>query len=271
MVRGQAGPKVVAKSVGMSFAWEELALQVAAKFGPRPIGIPCPTALFVLEFGKAHVAVVQVADAVPHAGGFVPLQFRFLIFTKRTYDLLGDPFALSDRYPANWSAAGELAVLEWPEEYLPKRRVEDVLALLKAGDMPWLLGAAQALLDGGSLLWIADAPQNEVFRNLWQLLPERTRCDLRPATFAFAGELGFNVWAMPKAPEPWPERTLSVDQARDYPEGRYELALQVAAEGGNQADLDRLFARPSGKETLRLAASLVAFAVIVALIGKFLL
>ena len=92
-----------------------------------------------------------------------------------------------------------------------------------------------------------------MFRGLWQLLPERTRFELWPATLAFSNELGFHAVALPAAPEPWPVGYLTADQARDYPEGRYELALQIAAEAGNQPDLDRLLARRSSRDTLRLA------------------
>lgn len=271
VIREANGPRFSAKSAEVSFAWEEAALQATAKFGSRPHDVPCPLALMVIDFDKSHIAVVRVADAMQHGDGFVPLRFHFLIFAKRTYELLGDPFALSDRFSPEWNATGELPTLEWPPEYLPGRKVEDVMAILKAGDMPLLLGATQALLDGGSLLLIANAPQFELLRNVWQLLPDRSRAEFRMATFAFSGELGFQAWAMPKAPEAWPERTLTAEQARDYPEGRYELALQVAAEGGDQADLNRLFARRSSKDVLKLAASMVAFALVVALIGKFLL
>jgi len=270
-IRSANGPRVVAESVAFLSAWQERALQISAKYGQRPPGVVCPFALMAIDFDTAHMAVVRIADGTSHGDGFVPLRFHFLIVSKTTYDLLGDPFALSDRFPPDWNATGELPTPEWPAEPLPPRKVEDVMALLKAGDMPLLLGATQALLDGGSLLLIEDIPQNEMLRSVWQLLPDRSRAELRMATFAFSGELGFHAWAMPKPSEPWPERTLSADQARDYPEGRYELALQVAAEGGLQAELDRLFARRSSKDVLKLAASMVAFALVVALIGKFLL
>ena len=271
VIRDANGPRTAAKSAGIPFDWEECTLRVAARFGPRPDDTPCPAALMVVDIDKAHVAVVQIADAPAHGNGFVPLRFRFLILETRTYDLLGDPFAVADAFPATANETGELPTLEWPAQPLPQRKVETILALLKSGDMPLLLGATQALLDGGSLLLIESEPQNDVLRSVWQLLPDRSRSELRMATFAFSGELGFQVWAMPKAPEPWPERTLTAEQTRDYPEGRYELALQVAAEGGQQADLDRLLARRSSKDVLRLAASMVAFALVAALIGKFLL
>jgi hypothetical protein len=57
---------------------------------------------------------------------------------------------------------------------------------------------------------------------------------------------------------------LGEEQVRDYPEGRYEYNLQHAAEMGDQAELDRLFARRSSRETLRLA--LVIFALVFLLI-----
>ena len=92
--------------------------------------------------------------------------------------------------------------------------------------------------------------------------------DLWPATFAFSPELGFHAVVLPEAPAPWPAGCLTADQARDYPEGRYELSLQTAAESGNQADLDRLFARRSSADTLRLALYLLAAAVLLTVIMK---
>ena len=59
-------------------------------------------------------------------------------------------------------------------------------------------------------------------------------------------------------------------EAADYPEGRYELALQTAAEANNQHDLDALFARRSQAETLRLLVVLLVVIVVLTLLIKFL-
>jgi hypothetical protein len=143
-----------------------------------------------------------------------------------------------------------------------------VQAVLKGGDTALLLGGTQALIDGGRLMVESATPTDELFRGLWQLLPERTRFELWPATLAFSNELGFHAVALPVPPEPWPVGYLTADQARDYPEGRYELAVQTAAEAGNQLELDRLFARRSSQDTLWLAIYLVIGAMAVALAAK---
>lgn len=259
-------PSVAAKSAGVAFAAEEAALRVAVKFGPRPAGVRCPAAVFAVPLDSARVAVVQVAD-VPGPGD--PLAFRFLVLGRPLYDALGDPFAIADRFPPDWAALGQLGDLAWPPAPLPPRTVADVRDTLKTGDSPLLLGATQALLDGSRLLLVRAEPASDSVRGVWQLLPDRSRIDLWPATFAFAADLGFHVVVLPAPPTEWPVGYLTEEQTRDYPEGRYELAVQIAAESGDQAALDALFARRSSRDTLRLAAFMVAFAFAAAIVLKF--
>ncbi len=265
VVADAAGPKVLARSDDFPFAWEEAARTAAVRFGRRPTGVACPAALFACPVGRTHVAVVQVAD-LPGPGQ--PLGFRFLILARKLYEALGDPFAVSDRFPPDWAARGTLPSPEWPPEPLPRRTVAQIDHVLKTGDSPLLLGGAQALIDGGRLLLESPTPMTDALRGLWQLLPDRTRFELWPATFAFSNELGFHAVAMPEPPVPWPPGYLTADQARDYPEGRYEHAVQFAAEHDDQAELDRLFARRSSRDTLRLALYLLAAAAVVALASK---
>ena len=269
IVTDSTGPKVVARSEEFPFAWEEAARTAAVRFGRRPAGVVCPGAVFAVPVGKTHVAVVQVADQ-PGFEGDPPLGFRFLILTRRLYEALGDPFAIALKYPADWSKRGTLPALAWPEERLPKRLIDELQTALKAGDMPLLLGGTQALIDGGRLLLVTPTPSNEI-AEIWRLLPDRTRFELWPATFAFSNDLGFHAAALPEAPSPWPEGYLTADQARDYPEGRYELALQIAVEAGNQAEVDRLFARRSSKDALRLALSMLGAAMLIAIISRLFL
>lgn len=267
VVRDGGGPSVVAKSPEVPFAWENAALAVAAKFGPRPAGVACPEAVFAVPFARGYVAVVQVAD---RPGPGQPLGFRFLILTASLYDVLGDPFDIAAKFPPDWSLRGTLDSLQWPPDPLPQRTVADVLGLLKSGDSPLLLGTAQGLLDGSRLLLVRPAPDAETIAAIWKLLPTRSRGEVFPASFAFCNDLGFHAVALPAAPSPWPLGYLTEDQVRDYPEGRYELALQIAAENGDQAELDRLFARRSSKDTLRLALAMVAFALAAAVLSKLL-
>jgi hypothetical protein len=274
VIADATGPRVVARSDDFPAPLEDAVLAVCDQFGRRPPGVRCPAALFAGPLGKQHVAVVQVADQVAPAGVDPPLGFRFLILTSSLYKALGDPFAIADRFPPRWSAQGGLPLLEWPPEPLPRRSVEQVQDVLKSSgdDMALLLGGAQALIDGSRLLLVADSPADALLRRLWQLLPDRSRCELWPATFAFAPGPGWHVAVVPAVPgPPWPAGYLSAEQCRDYPEGHYELALQIAVEAGDQRELDRLFARRTSRETLRLALYLVGAAVVVAAVSKFLL
>jgi hypothetical protein len=256
------GPAVVAKSDNVPFAWENSANTAAVRYGSRPVGMKVPEAIFAVPLGKGHVAVANVIEINDS------LAFRFLLLNRKLYEALGDPFQIADRFLPEWNARGALPLLEWPLEPLPARKVEDLQAMMKANDGPFLLGATQALLDGSRIMLQRGESDAKLLRNLWQLLPTKSRSDIWPATFAFSEELGFQIVAMPSVPEKLPWGYLSEEQTRDYPEGRYELSLQTAIESGNQFELDRLLARRSSQETLRLAAMMLGFAIVLAVLSK---
>jgi hypothetical protein len=230
--------------------------------------LACPLAHFACPFGKDRVAVVQVAD---RPGPESPLAFRFLVLGRELYRHLGDPFAVADRYPPPWDATRTLPALEWPMEVLPRRTAEQIDDVLKHGDSPLLLGSTQALVDGSRVVVRRSAPDEAFVRGLWQLLPDRDRCDLWPASFAFALDLPFHAAALPVVPRLDPLRYHDEERARDYPQGRYELALQIAAEHRDQRELDRLLARRTSDQTIRLGLYMIAGALVVAALFKFLI
>lgn len=255
------GVRVVAQSDEFDTPEAE---RIAVLFGARPAGAACPGAVFACPFGKNGVAVVRVED---RPGG--ALGFRFLVLARALYKHLGDPFAIADRYPPRWDVTGPLEDLAWPKEVLPERTVEQLDAILKSGDGPLLLGGAQALVDGNRVLLTRDAPA-PLIRDLWQLLPDRTRCDLWPATFAFSDELGFHAAAGPTLPTTrHGVQVLVEDAIRDYPQSNYELALQLAIESGDRAGLRRLLARRTADDTIRLGLYILAFALISAAVLRF--
>lgn len=257
------GVRVLAQSDGFDVPEGE---RIAVLFGTRPAGVVCPLAHFACPFGRDRVAVVQVAD---RAGSESPLAFRFLVLDRELYRHLGDPFAIADRYPPDWHASGWLTVLEWPPQPLPKRTVEDIQSVLKTGDSALLLGCVQALVDGSRVVLPRAGRDEAFFRGLWQLLPDRNRAELWPASFAFSNELGFDAVAVP-AVVPDPSRLLHTeDGLRDYPQASYELSLQIAVEAGDQRELDRLFARRTSSETLRLGLYIIAGALLIAALFKF--
>lgn len=238
--------------------------RIAVLFGPRPEGVMCPRAHFACPFGKKHVAVVRVEDR-PNAY----LGFRFLVLARELYKYLGDPFAIADRYPPDWNATGRLADLQWPQELLPERTLEQLDAILKHGDGSLLLGSTQALVDGNRVLLKRTEPAEQFIRELWQLLPTRTRCDLWPATFAFSDELGFHAAVGPTLPTPRHGLQVLVEDAiRDYPQSSYELNLQIAIESGDRKALRKLLARRTADDTLRLGLYMLAFALVVAVVLK---
>jgi hypothetical protein len=289
--------RLVARSPGFRDDWEAEAERLAAGFGDRPDGLACPGAVFARPFGKQHVAVVQVADQ--GAGQQPPLGFHVLVIPHEAYTgIWGDPFPLADRAAPPWGARGALPAIAWPAEPLPPRTVGEVQAVLKrtkAGALPedeeipsdWdredlappenaespaLLGGVQVLVDGGQLVFERPQPDTGLIRGLWTLLPTSTRSHLWPATFAFGNDLGFDALVVPPGTFQGDQFRgyTSEDQACDYPQGSYELNLQIAAEAGNQADLDTLLARRSTRDTWRLALTLVVVFSVLAAAMSFL-
>ena len=66
-----------------------------------------------------------------------------------------------------------------------------------------------------------------------------------------------------------PTKVHDEERVRDYPPGRYEHGVQAATEAGDQKWLDELFARRTSDETLRLGLYIIAFALAVAAVFKF--
>lgn len=252
-------PDGVARSPDFADEWVADAERRAAAYGlPAADG-----AVFAQPFGPKHAAVVR---AVNRYGTAI---FHFLILPLSLYRALNDPFAVADRFPPPWDTRGELPALEWADGPLSARRVEEVQDALRSGDSVTLLGAAQALVDGGPVVFERPAPDPDLVRRLWLLLPDSTRAELWPAEFAPTNALGFDLLVTPKAGADC-AGYLSEQQAGDYPEGRYELNLQIAAEAGDQAALDALLARRSGRQTIRLALVLVAVALALAVAMRLL-
>ena len=260
------GETILARSANFNDDWQASAISMCKGFGPLPPGASCPAAIFARPLGRKWVAITQVGG--PPA--FTSLRFRFLVLSRTLYDLLNDPFAIADRFPPNWDARGVLPDLEWPSQPLPRRTMAQLDAILKQGDGPFLLGASQALVDGGKILLQRETPDPGLLRDLRLLLPDSTRRDVWPATFAYSNDLGFDLIALPAVPENGVPGYLSEDQARDYPESRYERNLQEAIESGDQRTLDRLLSRRSSTETLRLALFIIAVGVGTVIVGRLL-
>jgi hypothetical protein len=107
-----------------------------------------------------------------------------------------------------------------------------------------------------------------MMRGLWALLPGATRSELTLATFAPNNSLGFHALATPKVEGPEFTGYVREDEACEYPEGYYEYSLQHAVESGDQDEVDRLLARRSGSQMMRLALILLAVVALVALLTQ---
>jgi hypothetical protein len=261
------GYRFLAKSEGFPDEWLPLAERLCMGFGERPGGAACPGCVFVQPFGKRNIAVVQAADqGTDDAGRPGALAFYLLVMPRSEYAAAwdGDPFALAERFQPPWQARGELPELTYPSEAPPPRTVEQVRQVLQRHDGPTLLGAAQALVDGGRVVFPRELPDTPLLRDLWTLLPTSTRAQLWPASFTFANEPGYHVAVAPRLTEEFADY-VTEEQAGDYPEGRYERGVQIAAETNDQRELDALFGRPSRQQVLRLGIAL--FIVMLAIVG----
>jgi hypothetical protein len=234
--------------------------RIVEGFGLPP-GASAPDSLFAVPFGRRRVAVVSVSGR----------RFRFLVLPRALYDVIPDPFAIAEHFPPRWEASGPLESFEWPEEPLPRRTVAQLDAIFKHGDGPFLLGACQTLVDSGRVAIVRDRPDPNVCRDLWNLIPDSIRRQTWPATFAYSTALGFGLVVLPGLPEGGIRGYLTEDQARDYPESRYERELQIAVEHNDQRTVDRLFARRSSAETLRLALWLVLAFSVLAMVSRILM
>jgi len=238
---------------------QEIAADLARKFGPVPADGPTDV-LFVQPFGKDRLAIVRVRGS----------RFHFLILANELYHLLQDPFAIAERYPVDWAAHGILPDLAWPPEPLPRRTIKELDELLKKGDGPYLLGAAQTLVDGGKIVIAFTANSMYLIRGVWALLPESNRRTIRVATFATSNNLEFDLLALAAIPAGGLPGYLNEDQVLEYPDSRYERDLQIAIEHGDQRELDRLLARKSTQEMIRLAWKLIVVALVVSTVVKIL-
>jgi hypothetical protein len=264
LVADPRGVRVAATSDDLDAAEAE---RIAGLFGLPPAGVACPRAHFAQPFGRRHVAVVQVAD---RPGG--ALGFRFLVLAADLYCHLGDPFAVADHFPPDWSASGPLPVLAWPPAPLPPRTAAELQAVLKACDpateeMALLLGCTQVLVDGGRVHLARPEPAERFLRALWQLLPDKARAGLWPTSFAFGTDLRFDAAVMPTVPP----GVHTEDGLKGYPAGNYEHRLQAAVEAGDDRELAALLARRTGDDTIRLGLTIIAAALLAAVVFKFVL
>jgi hypothetical protein len=263
--------------------WSGPIANLLEEFGPMPDVAPFPDIVFARPLDKRQVLVVQVADRRAGDDGPERIGYRVLVIPRKKYlDFLGDPFTVADKLPPDWQAHGELPTLRCPEQMLPPPTVAQVREVLqrvkyaalledvpgeeqieeepdpaKHSEGPALLGGVQGLIDGGRLIFERPGPDPGLLKAFWTLLPQSNRAELWPATFAFNNHIPFDVLVVRHyTEESFPGYTTE-EQAGDYPEGRYELSLQIAAEAGDQPGLDSLFRRRSSRETLNLGLTLL--------------
>ena len=289
----RGAPQVVTRSPEFLAEWTAEAEAIIQDFGRRPMeSFRCPpTTVFAKPLTDKHIAIVRVRD--DFAGslsarlrqgepGFYPtgLRFHFLVVDKKTYEAwIRDPFMLASKVEPAWDATTLPVIFLPPDTFSPRTvaQVQGVLRRVKAAalkegedpeapdfqrtiensESPALLGGAQILVDGGRLVFERPEGDLALVSGLWLLLPEATRMRLWPTSFAFSRDLEFDLLVHPHVDDAVVEGYTTEDQAADYPAGAYELALQRAAEAGDQKDLDTVFNRRDSRQTIRLALVLL--------------
>lgn len=256
----------------------DMRIEQALLGGERPLRSPGFRDDWLAEAGQLREAFGQPADALfarPLASGaFAVAQargplLRVLAVPAELYQALeGDAFAIADAFPPAWESRGELPTLEWTAGPLPRRTVADLTRVLNttADRSAALLGATQALVDGGRVAFQRAAPDAGLMRDLWALLPGATRSELALATFAPSNALRFHALVAPSVAGDEFAGYVREEEACEYPEGSYEYSLQHAVEAGDQDEVDRLLARRSGSQMMRLALILLAIVALAAIL-----
>jgi hypothetical protein len=286
-------PRLIARSPRFDSAWAMESEAIILGFGDRPRGsMRCPLTVFAQPLTDKLVAIVRVKDDGPETFP-TGLRFHFLVVETKIYEAwIRDPFILAAKVEPAWDAT-ELPTLTLEPESFSPRTVAEVQGVLKRikpaalrkgenpnsphfertianSESPALLGGAQILVDGGRLIFERPEGDLALASGLWLLLPEATRTRLWPTSFAFARDLEFDLLVMPHVDETIGDGYTTEEQAADYPAGAYELALQRAAEAGDQKDLDEVFRRRDGRQTLKLALIILALLSLVVLASRWL-
>jgi hypothetical protein len=252
------GTKCVGHSPGFDDALIAAAVQLAGKYGELPRG---QRALLVQRLG-AYVAVISIVHKQVQT-------FTIFLLSPKLYRAIHDPFRIAAEFQPATSPSGELPSLQWSAGSPPPRTLANVQAVLQSGDSATLLGAAQAIVDGGRVAFTRPSSDAETLQRIWSLLPDSVRAETTLATFAPNNALGFDLVATPCVEGPDFAGYLTEEQAGDYPEGRYELALQLAAETNDADAIDRLFARRSMSQAVRLAITLLISTIVLGLAARY--
>jgi hypothetical protein len=259
---------VVIYSAEFDFAWNAKILTLCDEFAADSPASGLPAALFVQRLGRKHFIIVCTRPS--NKAGSGSDCFHIMVADRQAYAALqNDPFALAERFVLDWNATGELPALQWEGPPPARRTVRDIQKVLKRSNGPELLGGCQALLDGSRLLFVRESADPDLVRDLWALLPYSNRQELMPATFAWNKNLAFDIVVAGANTAGQFAGYMTEEQAGGYPEGRYELSLQTAAEASDQESLNILWARRSRREVWRLGILLVVVMAILAAAMRF--
>ncbi len=214
-------------------------------------------AMVVIPWFDQQVAIIRVVWPPVHS----KQSFHFLIMQKSLFNAILNPFEIARKFPAPWHTSHRLETLHWQEEWTsPLRSAAKLQSILKNGNSPWLLGAAQALIEDGKMILYRHQPMNAPIEHLWELLPYSVQQHITFSSLCFKEDLDLNIMVLPVENAnntDHPETAavpgyFSEEQILDFPDGRYEHSLQIAIQSGDQREIDLLFARRNSRQTLKM-------------------
>jgi hypothetical protein len=217
---------------------------------------------FYLSWDKTHCTMLR---------GFAESQsLAVWQLHAETYRWARDPFFWMANYPLEEKIG--LHATEFQKNLMPDTaKVAKLREVFKSGDGAFLMGGAQAIVDGAKIRLKRPQAELSPIQTLWPFLPYSARgfsiCTFWPHT---------EMVTMPQfviAPE-YATATvpgyLTEDQCREYPESPFEQQLQYSLDYADQDLFDKLMLRRSSSDTLRLGCYLVIFVLVLLVVSKLL-
>lgn len=219
----------------------------------------------------AEVHFVWFFQQVAIIGTVLNKQLFARCLLRKWYERVPEPFAYIELAPAVWGnnhpPTSEFSLQQFQP---PVRSVATVKAMMPTADGPFLYGGCQALLDRAKIILERSEPDHTTIRQLWQLLPISIQAQTTFISWTQQHECRFDIMMVPVIPVEHPGYLIE-DQARDYPESRYERALQLAIEFDDEASFQKLIHRQSSAQVLRLAFTLVLGMAVLSVVARILL
>ncbi|MFO0950243.1 MAG: hypothetical protein U0835_03650 [Isosphaeraceae bacterium] len=188
------GYTVLAQSPRCRPEWVAGFRTACQKIGERPTGVAEFPGLFALPLEGGVWAVVGMSpQGLDDRGRPGALAFHGLFLSRRDYRKTGcDPFRIAAVLRSDWDATTETL----PSGLL--RLDSSDPSTEPSPDDPRAARIAAALARGRRVAFEAPGPAEDLARQVWRALPERTRRKTSVATWAFGNANRFGLVALPR-------------------------------------------------------------------------